>query len=342
MSRKATVWWNAQKGSWCTDFGGQRRTLAKGRKARSEAVRKLDALIEEQGLLDKVHGPISVAGLCESFLEDAEQHLERSTYESYKYCCQKLTDVFAPRKAHTIEPLDIQRFSKGLKTALNDTSRAIVLRVVQRCFNWGAEMRLIPAHQLGRIRKPRAKSRDRFLTNDEFQSLLRGTNPRNGHHSGAAFRRLLLALDWTMCRPGEIARLKWEHIHWDHDVAILPDHKTKRTGKPKIIALVPKMKRLLEWLKRRSKSELCFVNRSGRPWTVRSINLRMRFVRERSGVTDIMPYTIRHRAATNAILRTGDLKMTSLLLGHRSTATTERYTHLAQGHLVTFAKKAIG
>lgn len=342
MSRKATVWWNAQKRSWCTDFGGQRRTLAKGRSGRSQAVTQLNALVKEQELLDSVHGPITVAGLCEAFLEDAQQHLERSTYESYRYCCQKLSDEFGPRLAHTIEPLDIQRFSKALKTSLNDTSRAIVLRVVQRCFNWGVEVRLIPPHQLGRIRKPRPNSRDRFLTDKEFQALLRGTNARNGHRSGAAFRRLLLALDWTMCRPGEITRLKWEHVHWEHDVALLPDHKTRRTGKPKIIALVPKMKRLLDWLKKRSTSELCFVNRSGRPWTVRSINERMRLVRERSGVSDIMPYTIRHRAATNAILRTGDLKMTSLLLGHRSTATTERYTHLAQEHLVNFAKKAMG
>ena len=342
MSRKATIWWNAQKRSWCTDLGGQRRTLAKGRRARKEAISKLDSFVKEQALLDQVHGPISVAGLCEAFLDDAEQHLERSTYKSYSYCCQKLSDEFGLTAAHKIEPLDIQRFSKGLKTSLNDTSRAIVLRVVQRCFNWGAEARLIPPHQLGRIRKPRPNSRDRYLTDKEFQALLAGTNARNGHRSGAAFRRLLLALDWTMCRPGEIARLKWEHIHWKHDVAILPDHKTKRTGKPKIIALVPKMKRLLEWLKANSHSEFCFLNRSGRQWTVRSINERMGFVRERSGVEGVMPYTIRHRAATNAILRTGDLKMTSLLLGHKSSATTERYTHLAQEHLVNFAKRAIG
>jgi integrase len=342
MSRAATVWWNAQKKSWCTDFGGKRRTLAKGRKAKSEAQTKLKALVKEYELLESVRGPMTVAALCEAFLEDAEQHLERSTYESYAYACQKLTDALAPRPAHTIEPLDIQRFSNGLKTSLNDTSRAIVLRVVQRCFNWGVEARLIPPHQLGRIRKPRSLSRDRFLTDAEFQAVLRSSNPRNGHRQGASFRRLLLALDWTMCRPGEIARLKWEHIQWDHDVAILPHHKTKRTGKPKIIALVPKMKRLLTWLQRRSDSAFCFVNGRHRPWTVRSINLRMSHVRDRSGLTGVMPYTIRHRAATNAILRTGDLKMTSLMLGHRSTATTERYTHLAQEHLVSFARKAIG
>ncbi len=323
MARKPSVWWHLQKRAWFTDFGGQRRLLAKGRKAKSQAIAALKTLLQEHELLAGVHGAITVAALCDAFLEDAHQHLEQATYKSYKYGCQKLVDHLGGRAAHTIESVDILGFSKLLTNALNATTQAIVLRCVQRCFNWGVEARLIPPHRLGRMRKPRSKTRDRYLTDTEFQTLLRGTNPRNHHRLGAGFRRVLLALDWTMCRPGEIARLKWEHVHWDRDVALLPHHKTKRVGKPKIIPLVPKMKRLLQWLAARSRSEFCFVNGRGEPWNPRSINFRMQHIRERSGLADVMPYTIRHRAATNAILRTGDLKMTSLVLGHQSTATTE-------------------
>jgi integrase len=251
-------------------------------------------------------------------------------------------DLFAARAAHTIEPQDISQFARGVKKFLNPTSQAIVLRSVERCFNWGVENRLIPPHKLGHIRKPRALRRDRYLNDEEFQSLLRATNPKYSRRLGAPVRRFLLALDWTLCRPGELARLKWEHIHWEHDVAILPDHKTKRTGNPKIIPLIPKMKRLLEWMRRHQKSEFCFLNSKGEQWTVNAINQRMARVRLRCGLKDICAYTLRHRAATNAILRTGDLKMVSLLLGHTSTATTERYVHLAQNHLVAFAKKAAG
>jgi integrase/recombinase XerC len=149
-------------------------------------------------------------------------------------------------------------------------------------------------------------------------------------------------MDWTLCRPGELARLKWEHVHFAQCVAILPDHKTKRTGKPKIIPLIPKMIRLLRWLQSRENGEHCLLNSRQDPWTISAIEARMDHVKIRSGLHGIVPYTIRHRAATNSILRTGDLKMTSLLLGHSSTATTERYTHLAQGHLVKFAERAVG
>ena len=276
MARAPKVWWHAQKRVWCSEIGGRRRTLAKGRGAKAAAKMKLKQLVEEQALLASVKGPVTIAALCELFLDNAEQHLEQSTYSSYAYACQKLVDEFDPREAHTIEPLDIERFATALKKTLNDTSRAIVLRTVQRCFNWAVEARLIPAHRLGRIRKPRSAMRDRYLTDDEFRVLLRATNPRNHHRLGAGFRRVLLALDWTMCRPGEIARLSWEHVHWNNDVAILPHHKTKRTGKPKIIPLVPKMKRLLAWLRTSPQSSegpgLCGV--SGRRPSARTVKGR--------------------------------------------------------------------
>lgn len=340
MSRHARVWWNRQKQSWCTELGGKRHTLAKGKSNRRVAERVLRDLLAEQRLLADVNGAISVAGLCDAFLEDAKHNLEPATYNSYRYATQKLVDVHGLKPAHTIEPLDIAKFAREIQSTLNPTSQAIVLRVVQRCFNWGAENRLIPPHKLGRIRKPRSLRRDRFLTDAEFQLLLRSNNGRNRHRTGAPFRRFLLALEWTLCRPGELARLKWKHIHFDQHVAILPDHKTKRTGKPKVIPLIPKMERLLHWIRTRQKSPFCFLNVHREPWTPSSLNQRMQRIRKRTGLTDVVPYTLRHRGATNAILKTGDLKMTSLLLGHASTATTERYTHLAQEHLVTFARRA--
>ena len=342
MARQPKVWWNDQKNVWCSDIGGKRHRLAKGKKNKKHAQEMLKALLEEQALLAEVNGAITIARLCEEFVADAFENLEAKTYDSYKYSCQKFVDKCGERAAHSIEPFDITSFSKHLKSSLGDSTRGLVLRSIRRCFNWGVEHRLIPPHQLGRIRIPQHNRRDRFVTDDEFQQLLRATNPRDSRRCGAVFRRFLLAMDWTLCRPSELAKLEWGHINWDNNVAILPDHKTKRTGKPKVIPLIPKMKRLLRWLQQRSESEYCFVNSRGNPWTISALDRRMTHIKERSGLKDVVPYTIRHRAATKSIMKTGDLKSTSLLLGHTSTATTERYTHLAQEHLVTFAEKAVG
>jgi hypothetical protein len=47
MSRCATVWWNKQKSAWCTEVGGSRKVLAKGRSNKRIAVAKLNALLQD-------------------------------------------------------------------------------------------------------------------------------------------------------------------------------------------------------------------------------------------------------------------------------------------------------
>src|SRR5207237_864928 len=117
------------------------KTLAHGWSSKKLAENKFAALLQEQELLATVNGSVTVARLCEEFAADAAENLEPKTYESYRYACQKFTDAFGTRAAHTIGPQDIQRFSSLLKNGLNDTTRAIVLRSIQRCFNWGVESR---------------------------------------------------------------------------------------------------------------------------------------------------------------------------------------------------------
>ncbi len=37
MSRQPDIWWNKQKCSWCTDLGGHRKVLAKGKGKKKQA-----------------------------------------------------------------------------------------------------------------------------------------------------------------------------------------------------------------------------------------------------------------------------------------------------------------
>jgi hypothetical protein len=84
MPRPATVWWNKQRRAWCTDIGGTRRILAKGKANKKFATERLKELVDEQALLADLNGAITVAAMCDLFLEDALHNLERRTYESYQ------------------------------------------------------------------------------------------------------------------------------------------------------------------------------------------------------------------------------------------------------------------
>ena len=54
MPREARVWWNSQKGSWCTDIGEKRRTLAKGKSNRKLAKERLKAAREKNSTASAV------------------------------------------------------------------------------------------------------------------------------------------------------------------------------------------------------------------------------------------------------------------------------------------------
>lgn len=343
MARPSAPWWNEERQAWCSVVNGRRHTLAKGKGNKQAARKRLNELLKEQELLSKVNGVISVAGLCERFLIDANERLAPKTFESYQWCCQKLVDELGVRAAHSIRPEDISSFKRVIHKTLEDSSVAIVLRSIQRCFNWGVEERIIPPHELGRIRKPRTRRREKLVTDAEFKLLMHAARSSRKDGIGASFRMLLMAMEWTGCRPGELAGMTWSDVHFEQDLAILWKHKTQRTGQPKVVPLIPKLRRLLLWLQKRSASPHVFVNSRGERWNRHSIAKRMVHAREKAGLgSDVVAYSLRHRVATNVLIKTGDLYMTSALMGHSSVKTTTGYLHMANDEMKKFSNRALG
>src|SRR5687768_5234714 len=85
MPRSTTVWWKKQIGAWCTDIGGSRHMLTKGKANKEYAKEKLRTLLDEQALLQAINGAIVAAAPCDVFPKDAEDNLAQRTYESYRY-----------------------------------------------------------------------------------------------------------------------------------------------------------------------------------------------------------------------------------------------------------------
>jgi integrase len=182
---------------------------------------------------------------------------------------------------------------------------------------------------------PRAKTRDRAMTDDEFRALLR--------NSDRDFKVFLFTLRATGCRPKEARTLKWTQVQEDRWV--LKEHKTVgKTGKPRVIYLTHSMRKLLVILRREAAGEYVFRNGRGEPWTTNAIRLRINRIKAKGIVAkDVCSYLLRHAFGTNAILNGVDALTVAELLGHSSLDMVRTvYVHLAneRTHLQTAAEKA--
>ena len=83
-------------------------------------------------------------------------------------------------------------------------------------------------------------------------------------------------------------------------------------------------------------SALVFPGRDGAPFSNKAFNVRLKLACERARVPVISAHPLRHTAATLLLNERGaNLRDVQALLGHKSIATTARYTHIDSERLRT-------
>ena len=183
--------------------------------------------------------------------------------------------------------------------------------------------------------------RSRIITPNEFRDLLR--------HSDPSFRRALVALRQTGCRPGELRSLIWDWVDLEHSYWIFPDHKTitrQRQPKPRIIPLPPTVHKLCTWLARQPHrpTDHVFLNALGTPYGKDTFSRKMARVRARARIEPkagerIVLYSTRHTFATEASGKVTDIELAELM-GQTDTRTTRRYIHFNAERLRDIQRRA--
>ncbi len=360
MPQHAHPWFRRSDGWWYIKLRGKQQKLARGRKNRQAAIDRWHELMLEVASNPAVgNGEQTVASVIDAYLDHASRELAAETLQTRTRFLQVFAEAHGFRPVKDCLPIHLSQWIDANTQWVSDWTRATVIKIVQRAFNWAAKLRLISSNPFFGVTQRPGEPR-RPMTDEEFRKVIRATvrglpkghkrrNPRKRPTAGTRFRNVLFFLRYTGCRPSEMSALTWDAVDFEHGVIVLVQHKTRkllRTPRPRIIQMVPEVAKLLTRIKRQETFQHAnvFLSSQGKPWRRDMLGLRLRRFRDKAGVPkDATMYGIRHQFGTMAVVNGVDIKTLSELMGHRSTQMTEHYCHLAghQAHLAAAMQKAV-
>jgi len=186
------------------------------------------------------------------------------------------------------------------------------------------------------IKKPPVRKLERFLSVEEISRLGAGleteANTTSNPYPCAAIKLLLL----TGARRGEIMGLQWQNVDFARKCLRLPDSKTGA----KIIFLNHAALEILRELPRLS-DNLHVIPGTRRGAAYVGIDKAWLRVRTAAALCDVRLHDLRHSFASMAAGDGFSLPIIGALLGHKNSATTARYAHLASDPLRA-ANEAVG
>jgi integrase/recombinase XerC len=192
------------------------------------------------------------------------------------------------------------------------------------------------------LRGPRQDQKlPHFLGEDAIARLL--VTPPAATPLGLRDRAILEALYSAGLRVSELTGLNTADLDLDSGLATV-----RGKGKRERLALFgPKALQALKlWLDARAalpprQSDAVFLNKNGTRLTTRSVGRLLEKYLAMAGLDPrTSPHSLRHSFATHLLDRGADIRSVQELLGHRSLATTQIYTHVTTKRLQESYRKA--
>lgn len=236
-----------------------------------------------------------------------------------------LLPSFGALKLADIQRPDVARLNHKLHETPYMANRALAL--LSNMLNVAERWALRPdySNPCRHIQRAKEKRRERYLSEAELArlgaALLKAEQIQSELPSAIAAIRLLI---FTGARASEILTLRWDAVNWEKKCLQLADSKTG----PKPIYLNAPASEVL--------SKIHPV--PGNPYVItggkegdhlKDLEKPWQRIRGLAEIVDVRLHDLRHSFASIAVSGGMSLPMIGGLLGHRNTATTARYAHLA-------------
>jgi integrase len=334
-SRRMTI--GAHGSPWTVDTARAKAKQILGRAANGEDPAKDKQDAKKQ---------MTVAELCNQYIEYGCTTKKASTIATDKGRIERhIKPLLGRKRIGDLNRSEIKKFLNDVaigKTASDiktkKRGRAIVrggkgtatrtLGLLGGIFSYAIDAGLMETNPVRGVKRFADKKGNRFLSQEELQRL--GGALRNAEHQGLntfaiAILKLLI---FTGARKGEIEAVLWREIDFEGGFLRLEDSKTGQ----KIIMLNAGALQIFSGLSKVSESEHVFPAFGVKGYYVGTPNV-WRQVRKLADLEDVRLHDLRHSFASIAVSGGASLPIIGALLGHKDSATTQRYAHLSDDPL---------
>jgi integrase len=313
MARDCFPWFRKDKNCWYVWRDGKQVRL---HKEKAEAFRIWHTL--EAGLVPASPEPppavVTVGQAVDAYLVEAGTRCKPSTMQSKRKVLLRLKAHLGQMDAST---LTVEAFMNWLnRQSWGRSTRWLAALVIKAAFR-----RLSPALAELSLPAPFSRGSDSLINPADHERLLAA--------APLSYRNALLTLWATGCRPCELCSVEARHLDVSATAFVLDQHKTDKTGRPRIILLPAAIFDLCLQLAERHPSGPLFRNCKGQPLSPDRLRNWLFKTRRRLGLGRLTPYGYRHSFATDALANGVPDAHVAAMLGHNGTAMLHKhYSHL--------------
>lgn len=266
----------------------------------------------------------------------AKANKARKGYDDINLYQNHIRDRFADKRLDEISSFDLERMKANLLAdGYAPATVKHVLVLIRQLYNKAAAWRPVfyeGPNPVNAVKKPPVQNqKTRFLSHEEADKLLKALSAMR---YPTLYDMALLSLHTGM-RAGEIFNLKGYDLDFDNDIIRITDPKNKTTRHAYMTAGV---KVMLQGRKPETPEGLVFPDRNGKK--IEAISQRFRLIINKLGFNEAITdprqmatfHTLRHTFASWLALQGESIITLKEMLGHKSTAMTERYSHLIPDH----------
>jgi integrase/recombinase XerC len=253
-------------------------------------------------------------------------------------------------KAQSVTPISIRAFLAYLfENEKKKTSVARKLAAVRAFFKFLVQERLIKRDPAAAISTPKLdKTLPRIMSEEETNNFLDQLTQfaKGGDWKMIRDRAMLELLYASGLRVSELVGLDLRNVNFGEEFVLVRG----KGGKERIIPFGSKARAAMEeylaprerLLKEtRTGNAALFLNARGTRLTARSVaRLLNHYTRLYGPEIHVSPHGLRHAFASHLLAEGADLRAIQEMLGHKSLATTQKYTQVSIKHLLEVYDKA--